>query len=440
MKKTNIFHVKKIKDQQITVEEERKKHSAFILFFLRNGRLLFVISMILSFTIFLIAFDLAISNLNESKVVEHESNGVVVSFVDSNSEDSFIINGTPITNEYANKIFESETISSNNAGVVLRLKETSFVGGKVSFYSDKTALIKYDDGRYLRVFPINNTYGVNENGVINQKTITRVVRGEKKRNNSLNIELLYLSDGTIEITKDDTVLFVRNTDITSLDNLFYTNMSGVAVIIKKEKNLIYYSDGSVKENTSLVVDGKTYLKREEKKIFNNITIIYYENGYAEIIYENLQILVAEEEDIIYSNDTLEIINSKKEEQVDMDNIMSIKNINLKNTNDTISHYMIVLEETDNYDQYNITKRLDSKYINFNVLVNSDKINNQILNNNIKDDNKLENNTYLLYEGDLAPNEEAKIKLGLWISYENITNEYMNSAFIGTLKVYVESLS
>ena len=209
---------------------------------------------------------------------------------------------------------------------------------------------------------------------------------------------------------------------------------------KKEKNLIYYSDGSVKENTSLVVDGKTYLKREEKKIFNNITIIYYENGYAEIIYENLQILVAEEEDIIYSNDTLEIINSKKEEQVNMDNIMSIKNINLKNTNDTISHYMIVLEETDNYDQYNITKRLDSKYINFNVLVNSDKINNQILNNNIKDDNKLENNTYLLYEGDLAPNEEAKIKLGLWISYENITNEYMNSAFIGTLKVYVESLS
>ena len=238
MKKTNIFHVKKIKDQQITVEEERKKHSAFILFFLRNGRLLFVISMILSFTIFLIAFDLAISNLNESKVVEHESNGVVVSFVDSNSEDSFIINGTPITNEYANKIFESETISSNNAGVVLRLKETSFVGGKVSFYSDKTALIKYDDGRYLRVFPIDNTYGVNENGVINQKTITRVVRGEKKRNNSLNIELLYLSDGTIEITKDDTVLFVRNTDITSLDNLFYTNMRGVAVIIKKEKNLI----------------------------------------------------------------------------------------------------------------------------------------------------------------------------------------------------------
>jgi len=33
-----------------------------------------------------------------------------------------------------------------------------------------------------------------------------------------------------------------------------------------------------------------------------------------------------------------------------------------------------------------------------------------------------------------------VMLGLWIDYENITNEYMDSAFIGTVKVYVESLS
>ena len=34
--------------------------------------------------------------------------------------------------------------------------------------------------------------------------------------------------------------------------------------------------------------------------------------------------------------------------------------------------------------------------------------------------------------------ELSIKIGMWISYENITNEYMNSAFIGTMKVYIES--
>ena len=36
MSKTNKFHVKKIKETNITVEEERKYHSPFILFFKRK--------------------------------------------------------------------------------------------------------------------------------------------------------------------------------------------------------------------------------------------------------------------------------------------------------------------------------------------------------------------------------------------------------------------
>lgn len=53
---------------------------------------------------------------------------------------------------------------------------------------------------------------------------------------------------------------------------------------------------------------------------------------------------------------------------------------------------------------------------------------------------LNNNTYLLYEGNIEKLSTASVKIGMWIDYEDITNEYMNSAFIGTVKVYIESLS
>lgn len=448
MKKTNKFHVKKLKDKQIIVEEERKERSAFILFFIRNGRLLFAISMILSFTVFLIAIDLAISNLDSSTIVEHESNGIIVSYTNPNGteENNYIINGIPITSEYANKIFDSQTISNSSEGVVIKVKESSFKGGKVVFYSDKTALIKYDDGRYLRVFKIDNDYGVDEKGIISANAVTKKVTGEIRENASLKIELLYLSDGTIEITKDDTVIFIRNTNITNLNDKFYTNTSGVSVVINKDEKRIYYSDGTIKEGNTITINNQVYNVKEEKEILNGIKIIYYENNYAEIIYEDLSILVEKSEHIVYDDSTLEIINNDQfNENIDINDFMNIKEITLKNTNDKEADYMIVLEETDDYSKYNIEKRLANEFINFNILVNNKKINNQVLNNNIKGTPlagglSLKNNTYLLYEGNLSPNEEAEIKLGLWISYENITNEYMNSAFIGTLKVYVESLS
>ena len=34
--------------------------------------------------------------------------------------------------------------------------------------------------------------------------------------------------------------------------------------------------------------------------------------------------------------------------------------------------------------------------------------------------------------------ELTVRVGMWVSYEDITNEYMNSGFVGTMKVYIES--
>ena len=443
MSKTNKFRVKEFKKNKITVEEERKKHSPFILFFINNGKLIFTISLLFSLTVFIIAISLTLSNIKDSSIIIYESNGVVVSF---DGNDQSIINGTPITKDYASKIFNSNIEDKQDIGVVIKIKERNFKTGTIIFYSDKTALVKYNNGEYLRVFSINNNYGINEDGIINRSAITKKVTGEIKTNSSLGITMLYLSDGSVEVTKENVTFFARNSNLTSLDNKFYTNLSIVSLPIKKEENKIYYSNGTIKENNYLLVDNTKYNKIKEITIHDNIKIIYYENNFAEVIKDNLSIIVEKSEHIIYDDNIFEIVdNSVNNNKIDPKDIMDIKNITLENNNQKESNYMIVLEETKNYKKHNITRILPSEYINYNVYLNGNKINNQVLNNNIKGTSKasglsLKNNTYLIYEGKLEKLSTVTVKIGMWISYETITNEYMNSAFIGTIKVYVESLS
>ena len=443
MSKTNKFRVKEFEKNKITVEEERKKHSPFILFFINNGKLIFTISLLFSLTVFIIAISLTLSNIKDSSIIIYESNGVVVSF---DGNDQSIINGTPITKDYASKIFNSNIEDKQDIGVVIKIKERNFKKGTIIFYSDKTALVKYNNGEYLRVFSINNNYGINEDGIINRSAITKKVTGEIKTNSSLGITMLYLSDGSVEVTKKNVTFFVQNSDLTSLDNKFYTNLSIVSLPIKKEENKIYYSNGTIKENNYLLVDNTKYNKIKEITIHDNIKIIYYENNFAEVIKDNLSIIVEKSEHIIYDDNIFEIMdNSVNNDKIDPKDIMDIKNITLENNNQKESNYMIVLEETKNYQKHNVTRILPSEYINYNVYLNGNKINNQVLNNNIKGTSKasglsLKNNTYLIYEGKLEKLSTVTVKIGMWISYETITNEYMNSAFIGTIKVYVESLS
>lgn len=436
MSKTNRFHVKKVDKQNITVEEERKYHSPFILFLIRNGKLILTISLLFSLSVFIIAFSLTMTNIKESSIVKYESNGVMVKF---DSTDEMILNGTPITPEYADKLFDSSVQNSNYEGVIIKIKEASCKFGNIVFYSDKTALIKYIDDTYMRIYSVNNNYGVDEEGIINSKAVTKKLTGEIKQNN-LGIDILYLSDGSTEITYKDSTIFVRNGDISNLEDKFYTNLSIISIKLKEENNKIYYSNNIIKENNLLNVDNKTYKITSEKVVTENIKINYYENGYAEVIKDKLSIIVEKSEHIKYDNNIFEIVYQDKE-KVDIKDLMDIKSITIDNTNTETINYIIVLEETNNYQKHNINKRLANEYIRFSTYINGNTYKNNILNNNLrgKEGYTFNNNTYLLYEGKLDKLSSTNINIGMWIDYETITNEYMNSAFIGTMKVYIEIL-
>ena len=284
MGKTNKFHIKKYDEDKskITIEEERKYRNPFILFLIDNGKLIFTISLLLTVTVLIIAVTLIFSNIKDSSIVYYESNGVVVTF---DGDDNSIINGTPITSEYANKVFDSNLVDNNYfKGVVIKIGEKNINNGIVMFYSDKTIIIKYNDGTYKRIFPIDDNYEINENNEINANAIYKDLTGENKRNDKLGIDIIYLSDGSVIIDKDNVNFFVRNSDITSNDISFFTNLSGVSVPIKNDNNKLYYSNGTIKEKDYILVNNIKYLKIDEKKVHNNIKVIYYDNGYAEVIY------------------------------------------------------------------------------------------------------------------------------------------------------------
>lgn len=440
MGKSKDFYVKKYDEDKnkITVEEEKRYRSPFILFLINNGKLIFTISLLLSISVFIIAITLSFKNIGESSVVMYESNGVVVSF---NGSDNSIINGTPITKEYAEKVFYSNLNNDNYLrGVVIKVKEIDINGDNYIFYSDKTVIIKYNDGSFKKVYPLDNKYAVNDKGEINSKAIYKDLSGEYKKNSKYDIDIIYLSDGSVIIIKDNINFYVRNSDITNNDS-FYTNLSGVSSLFNVDDDKYYYSNGIIKEDNFIIVNGVKYSKDYEKDdIFDNIKVIYYDNGYAEVICGNLSIMVEKSEHIKYNNNIFEIIdNNKYKENIDIKDIMDIKNITLKNTNDKKANYMVVLEESssNSYSKYDISKRLDNKYIYYNTYINGNIVKNKILDNsiNIADNDK---NNYLICESIIDKLSEISIDIGMWVDYESITNEYMNSGFVGTIKVYIES--
>ena len=440
MGKSKDFYVKKYDEDKnkITVEEEKRYRSPFILFLINNGKLIFTISLLLSISVFIIAITLSFKNIGESSVVMYESNGVVVSF---NGSDNSIINGTPITKEYAEKVFYSNLNNDNYLrGVVIKVKVIDINGDNYIFYSDKIVIIKYNDGSFKKVYPLDNKYAVNDKGEINSKAIYKDLSGEYKKNSKYDIDIIYLSDGSVIIIKDNINFYVRNSDITNNDS-FYTNLSGVSSLFNVDDNKYYYSNGIIKEDGFIIVNGVKYSKDYEKDdIFDNIKVIYYDNGYAEVICGNLSIMVEKSEHIKYNNNIFEIIdNNKYKENIDIKDIMDIKNITLKNTNDKKANYMVVLEESssNSYSKYDISKRLDNKYIYYNTYINGNIVKNKILDNsiNIAGDDK---NSYLICEGIIDKLSEISIDIGMWVDYESITNEYMNSGFVGTIKVYIES--
>ena len=284
----------------------------------KYGKLIYLITLILSLTILFISIFITVSSLNKS-----EKPFIKEVSIDSDLSDSFIAldPGTSLTDKSAQDMFNSNGIFKANGEVILvkTIETDQYI---LNFYSDYTALKIMKNYNFItKIKAIDDKqYGINEEGVINTKaTILDMTKTNSKKYPWGTVN--YYSDGSAEIIDSNINMYVRNAkDI----NETYISNNKVSYL-KETKNignvtLNYYHDGTIQ----VIKNKKIYLVRNEEdiKILNNNVTVTNENEAT--IYKTLKL--ADGKTIDYYTDGGAIINDgEKTLSVRKSNSIIIKN-------------------------------------------------------------------------------------------------------------------
>ena len=295
-KKLEVVELNK-EEEKIVLEEEQCR---WILFWKKYGRLIYLISLIISISIIFISLFVTIFNLNTSDKpiikeisIDTDLSNAVVTLNPSNS----------LTNETAKDIFNNQNIFKTS-GEVLLVKKIETDTYILKFYSDYTAIkIMKNKNQITRVDSINgNTYGINEEGIINTKAkISDVTKIDSKTYSWGTVN--YYSDGSAEITNSEVDIFVRNSK-----DIFENYISNNKVSYLKETKTIgkvtlnYFYDGTIQA----VRNKKIYLVRNESDLHINNNNVVFKNENEATIYKT--ITLSDGKTIDYYTDGGAIIN------------------------------------------------------------------------------------------------------------------------------------
>ena len=269
-KKIEVVELNK-KEEKIVLEE---KQSRWTLLWKKYGKLIYLITLILSLTILFISIFITISSLDKS-----EKPFIKEVSIDSDLSDSFIAldPGTSLTDKSAQDMFNSNGIFKSNGEVILvkTIETDQYI---LNFYSDYTALKIMKNYNFItKIKAIDDKqYGINEEGVINTKaTILDMTKTNSKKYPWGTVN--YYSDGSAEIIDSNINMYVRNA---------------------KDINETYISNNKV-----------SYLK--ERKNIGNVTLNYYHDGTIQVIKNKKIYLVRNEEDIKILNNNVTVTNENE---------------------------------------------------------------------------------------------------------------------------------
>ena len=351
----------------------------------------------------------------------------------------------------------NELITVNPSGVSAEKDVKEINGIKYTYYSDGT--IKVEKGN--DVYIVRNSEDIDtSNGNFlnnNEATIIKTISlkdGDKiiyfsdgsaiieKDGESVSVrrskDIIYDDDKVIEIieTKYANASSIKNTpdnkQIVYLDNgaALIKNSDGTYEYVYENSDIKYDDNGNIKS-----IDGDSADEISHKTTPDGTIVIDLDDG-TSIIIDSNGYLIVDTDKIIYDTDG-NIAKILDEEDDDEDDSISDNHFTIKNIGEETIRYIIAIEETD-YEDDEI--KIDPIYLKFNIVIDSTYLNNQIfdkklkIGTTLKDGSKITNNTYILYEGELEPGKEVDVNLGIWLDYTDITNDYMDSVFIGTIKV------
>lgn len=260
-KKIEVVELDKKKDK-IVLEE---KQSPFILFLQKHRLLIFITSLIISFTVLMVSLFITISNLSTSDTPTIKEVSIDTDLTDANI---VIDSSASLTEETAKNVFENNNVFKQSGEILLvKIIETSEY--TLKFFSDYTAIkIMKNNNIVTRINSLDdNTYGINEDAVINSKAITLdITKTDTKEYKWGTVN--YYSDGSAEIINSKIDMFVRNSKEISENYISNNKVS----YVKKTENienikLNYYHDGTIE----VIKDGINYLVRDinDLNITNN---------------------------------------------------------------------------------------------------------------------------------------------------------------------------
>lgn len=552
--KNTDFDVIYLGEEEIIIEEDKRKKYPFMIFFFKYGRLITMLLATLSILTFVGGVALTLSKM--PKIKNPDLNGGTVLEFDG-SDNSIDTENGPKSKDSAERLFDynGKPIQKSYMKVTNIIK----VGNdKVIFFSNGAAVIVYGDKSKLPIYVPNgnnvtvdskaktievkgetiNTIkkttlpdGMNVYEFANDKLMTELGDDYKLYTKNLgnqidainvgNDKIVYFDNGAAIVfhnngnkmpeytDKMDNVKVNNNTVTIDGDKQTATNKkvmpngttvydfpNGKSVTENKDKDkyklydtdaIVYDKNGNVYEEPEY--DGIESIgpPNEEKKVGEDL-VLYFDNGAAVVIYKDKDKLpeyipnkndvntstlpltiegekvstidkkILPDGTIIYEFDndkalierdgTYELVDKytlRYDEEgnlIDVDNLdTALKEFTVKNNTDENLKYRIVIEETENYNKFN-NKQLPADLVLQLISVDNKKqpitkltANTWPLGSQLEGNTKVTTNTYILYEGQIEARGTDKVKLALWVDYENATNDTQDKWFVGTIKLY-----
>lgn len=323
-KKYDVVELNK-KENKILLE---KKQNMFILFLNKMGPLFSILLLLIGIGLVSLSLMLVTKKLLVSEEPNIKDAKITVKFLDDIS-DVTMKNITPIPENTAVNSFKNNNVFTSNGEILIykKVEASSYI---IYYFSDKSALkLNKEDNTVIRIAPINNEYGISDNGTINMSAKMSNINIDNIKDTKYG-KITYFTDGSALITNSDIDMFVRNSlDIkenyisnNKVSYLKNTNIeNGIEINNFYDGSILINYNGTnyiVRNNVDLKTNGKNITFPNDNQatliksisLGHNIKIDYYSDGSAIIKNGSKMISVRKSNSIIIKNNTLiEIIDN-----------------------------------------------------------------------------------------------------------------------------------
>ena len=430
-----------------------------------------------------IAVSSTVSNLSDGSIITYYSDGTAK--VELKDETIFVRDSNNI--KLDNGVSFAYTVPSGVALTksIYKVSNNYFV----TTFTDGTSLITLNDkmvivNKNIKVtvdgdsvsYDKHNTYSViSEQTLKDGNKVTHFSNGSAIITSSSgdviyvkkSADILLKNQKLYEIITNDYVFsrsFVKSPDGRTV--IYFDNGSAIIVLPDGTRQYVEDSDDIIyDENKNIMSNPNVSNQISERKTTNGDVVYNFDNGKSQVIKsdgssyivdtDTLKFLpdgnITDEPVDVDKNKNKNDDDKKNPDEDDIDPTAGIyiseaenkyntyKNIEdttfiIRNDNNKPRYIKITIVEVSDYKKFD-TVRLNPRYVKFQATVGDVYVPAQALNHNIwRSIDGVSN--YVIYDGRIGAKSTLDVSLSLYVDYTDITNEYQNTGFLGTITVYV----